>query len=128
MTVWAGATAERPVRPVRPDILVFPPIDADRVRLVRGAQTQYHERVTTSGPSGTAGAQVAVAQLTVEGMHCASCVALIEETLTEREGVTAALVDLDSARAVIEYDPSTLDVEQIRAAIAEAGYAASPVS
>jgi P-type Cu+ transporter len=84
--------------------------------------------VTTSEPSNTHDAQVAVAQLTVEGMHCGSCVALIEETLTEREGVTAALVDLDSARAVIEYDPSTLDVEQIQAAIAEAGYSATPVS
>jgi copper chaperone CopZ len=61
-------------------------------------------------------------------MHCGSCVALIEDTLNERHGVTAALVDLDSARAVIEYDPSTLDVEEIRAAIAEVGYAAAPVS
>ena len=61
-------------------------------------------------------------------MHCGSCVALIEETLNEREGVTAALVDLDSARAVIEYDPSTLGVEEIRAAIAGAGYSAAPVS
>ena len=61
-------------------------------------------------------------------MHCGSCVALIEETLNEREGVTAALVDLDSSRAVIEYDPSALDVEEIRAAIAEAGYSATPVS
>jgi copper chaperone CopZ len=76
----------------------------------------------------TSGAQIAVAQLTVEGMHCGSCVALIEETLNERAGVTAALVDLDSARAVIEYDPSTLDLEEIRAAIAEAGYSATPVS
>jgi hypothetical protein len=29
---------------------------------------------------------------------------------------------------VIEYDPSTLDVEQIQAAITEAGYSATPVS
>ena len=84
--------------------------------------------VTSSGTSDTPGAQIAVARLTVEGMHCGSCVALIEETLNEREGVTAALVDLDSARAVIEYDPSTLDVEEIRAVIAGAGYSATPVS
>ena len=82
----------------------------------------------TSSGNDTAGARIAVAQLTVEGMHCGSCVALIEETLSEREGVTAALVDLDSSRAVIEYDPSALDVEEIRAAIAEAGYSATPVS
>ena len=61
-------------------------------------------------------------------MHCGSCVELIEETLLEREGVTAALVELDSARAVIEYDPSALGVREIRAAIAEAGYSATPVS
>ena len=91
-------------------------------------QAPYHGGVTPSGTPGTPGAPVTVAQLTVEGMHCGSCVALIEETLNEREGVTAALVDLDSARAVIEYDPSTLDVEEIRAAIAEVGYSATPVS
>jgi P-type Cu+ transporter len=71
---------------------------------------------------------VATARLSVEGMHCGSCVALIEETLNERDGVKAALIDLDSARAVVEYDPSTLAVEDIRAAIAEAGYSATPVS
>lgn len=91
-------------------------------------QAQYHGGVTSSVTPDTPGAQIVVAQLTVEGMHCGSCVALIEETLNEREGVTAALVDLDSARAVIEYDPSMLDVEGIRAAIAEAGYSATPVS
>ncbi len=84
--------------------------------------------MTPLGTPGTPGAQVAVAQLTVEGMHCSSCAALIEETLDEREGVTAAAVDLDSARAVVEYDPSALDVEDIRAAIAEAGYSATPLS
>ena len=61
-------------------------------------------------------------------MHCDSCVALIEEILNEHEGVTASLVDLDSARAVVEYDPSALDLDDISAAIAEAGYSASPVS
>ena len=92
------------------------------------APSPYDIAVTASEPADTPGAGVAVAQLTVEGMHCGSCVALIEETLAEREGVTAALVDLESARAVIEYDPSTLDVGQIRAAIAEVGYSATPVS
>jgi copper chaperone len=61
-------------------------------------------------------------------MHCGSCVSLIEETLGERDGVRAALVDLESGRAVVEYDASVLDVEAIRAAIAEVGYAATPVS
>jgi copper chaperone len=78
-------------------------------------------------PSPTHGpAAGAVVTLSVEGMHCGSCVALIEEVLGEQAGVSSASVDLDSARAVVEYDPSQLDVGRIQAAIVEAGYAASP--
>ena len=80
--------------------------------------------------SGTPSAdQIAVAQFTVEGMHCGSCASRSSRRpSTERDGVTAAFVDLDSARAVVEYDPSALDVEEIRVAIDEAGYSATPVS
>ncbi len=76
----------------------------------------------TDGDSGSA----ATATLAVAGMHCGSCVALIEETLAEQPGVRSASVDLDSARAVVDYDPSLLGVEQLTAAISEAGYAATP--
>jgi copper chaperone CopZ len=69
-----------------------------------------------------------VAHLSIDGMHCGSCVELIEETLEEQPGVAKASVDLESTRAVVEYDPSQLDVDEIRAAIAEAGYSATPVS
>ncbi len=79
----------------------------------------------TTRSAGTG--QITVTHLSVDGMHCGSCVALIEETLAERAGVKAASVDLDSARAVVEYVPSQLDVDEIRAAIAEAGYSATPV-
>ena len=74
-----------------------------------------------------AGAGTAVVHLAVDGMHCGSCSALIEETLADQAGVTTASVDLDAARAVVEYDPAQLDVDGIRAAIADAGYAATPV-
>lgn len=86
----------------------------------------YHGLVTSSGTSSAN--QIAVAQFTVEGMHCGSCVSLIEETLAERDGVKVALVDLDSARAVVEYDPSALAADEIRTAIEDAGYSATPVS
>ncbi len=68
----------------------------------------------------------ATAVFAVEGMHCGACVALIEETLVEQEGVTKASVDLESARAVVEYDPERLDSDRLAEAIVEAGYAASP--
>ena len=38
----------------------------------------------------------------------------------------SATVDLDSARAVVTFDPSTIDVDALTAAVAEAGYAATP--
>jgi copper chaperone len=60
-------------------------------------------------------------------MHCGSCVALIEETLTEQAGVSAASVDLGSARAVVHFDPSLMDADALRATVAEAGYSATVV-
>ena len=80
-----------------------------------------------ASPEPTGTGQVATVELAVEGMHCVSCVALIEETLGEHTGVASAAVDLDSARAVVGYDPSQLGVEDLQASIAEAGYSATPV-
>jgi copper chaperone CopZ len=61
-------------------------------------------------------------------MHCGACVALIEESLTERSGVSTASVDLESARAVVHYDAAQLGPDDLRAIIAEAGYSATTVS
>ena len=76
--------------------------------------------------SETAGGGTTV-ELNVTGMHCGSCSALIEESLAEHPAVTAASVDLDSARAVVEYDPSQLDADGLCAVVAEVGYTATPV-
>lgn len=67
------------------------------------------------------------AELMVTGMHCASCAALIEELLAEQEGVQAATVDLDEARARVEYDSALLSVDELVGTITGAGYAAAPV-
>jgi Cu+-exporting ATPase len=65
--------------------------------------------------------------LVVTGMHCGSCVALIEESLSEREGVTSASVDLESGRAVVRFDPGVVSVDDLSAIVAEVGYSATPV-
>jgi len=83
--------------------------------------------VTSTDSSAAVPDGTTTVELSVDGMHCGSCSALIEETLAEQAGVTAASVDLDAARAVVRYDPARLDVDGITAAIAEAGYAATPV-
>jgi copper chaperone CopZ len=83
-----------------------------------------HPPASDQQPAGEGGA---TAELTVEGMHCGACVALIEESLSEQPGVNAASVDLDSARAVVRYDPDVVGTDDLRAAIAEAGYSATVV-
>ncbi len=77
---------------------------------------------------GDRGDSLTTAELTVDGMHCGACVALIEESLLDRSGVSAASVDLEAARAVVRYDPSLVSPDDLRATIAEAGYAATLVS
>jgi copper chaperone CopZ len=67
------------------------------------------------------------AELAVEGMHCSSCVALIEESLVDEDGVLGASVDLDSGRARVTFDPARLGVDRIRSVILEAGYPATPI-
>jgi Cu+-exporting ATPase len=69
---------------------------------------------------------VTTVELEVTGMHCASCVALVEETLAEQRGVTRAAVDLPSGGARVDFDPSAVTVDELCAAVAGAGYAAAP--
>ena len=93
----------------------------------------YDVPVTSSlpqTPSESSGPQAGLAtiELVVEGMHCGSCVALIQESLAEQAGVSEARVDLDSGRAVVHYDPDQLGPDDLSATVAEAGYSAIPVS
>jgi Cu+-exporting ATPase len=77
-------------------------------------------------PTTPSAAGAATVELAVTGMHCASCAALIEETLAERSGVAGAAVDLDAGRARVAFDPTAVTVEELCAAVADAGYGASP--
>ena len=59
----------------------------------------------------------------VPAIHCAHCVASIEEEVTEVVGVEAVDVDIDSK--VVTIRGRDLSDEQLRAAIREAGYEAA---
>jgi copper chaperone CopZ len=63
--------------------------------------------------------------LTVDGMHCQSCAALIEETLVRVPGVEVATVDLAAARATVTFDGSALSLDDLCATVASVGYGAS---
>ena len=76
---------------------------------------------STAGPSSGS----TTVELAVEGMHCASCAALIEEVLGEVPAVRSASVDLEAGRASVTFDPSAYSVDDARAAITAAGYQAT---
>lgn len=60
----------------------------------------------------------------VQGMHCASCVRLIERVLSRTEGISQAAVNLATAKTTIDYDPEKVTDEQIESAVASVGYKA----
>lgn len=63
-------------------------------------------------------------EIKIKGMHCHSCVALIEDEVKQLPGVEAIKVNLDAANARVEFDESAVDVSQIKKTIAELGYQA----
>jgi Cu+-exporting ATPase len=62
-------------------------------------------------------------ELPIEGMTCASCANRIERTLNDVEGVTAT-VNFATERAAVQYDPASVEPEQLIGAVEAAGYSA----
>ncbi|MBV9504672.1 MAG: heavy-metal-associated domain-containing protein [Acidobacteriia bacterium] len=60
--------------------------------------------------------------LTVNGMTCGSCARSVESTLASTPGVTKATVDLQAARATVEYDTDLVKPDVLANAVRELGY------
>ncbi len=59
---------------------------------------------------------------TIEGMTCAvGCAATIEKKLANLEGVSAAKVNFESKQAMVTFDPSRLQLQDIAFAVTSAG-------
>ncbi|MCC6179251.1 MAG: HAD-IC family P-type ATPase, partial [Chloroflexi bacterium] len=71
---------------------------------------------------------VATADLSIEGMHCASCVTTIEDSLLRTAGVLSASVNAATAEARVTYLPGQGDLDGITRAIERAGYRAHPTA
>ncbi len=76
----------------------------------------------TSPEALTVTAVVETAQLDIEGMHCASCVARVERELSGVPGVVDASVNLIGEEARVRYTPTAVDVSQLEQAVERAGY------
>jgi copper chaperone len=57
----------------------------------------------------------------VTGMTCSHCVNAVQAEVARIPGVTGVAVDLDTARITIE-SAGDVNVAELRAAVAEAGY------
>ena len=58
----------------------------------------------------------------IEGMSCKHCVMAVRKAIESLNGVQSAEVDLEAKQAIVDFDEKKLKLEDIRAAIQEAGY------
>ena len=60
--------------------------------------------------------------LKIEGMHCAGCSTRLERVLNNLEGVEEAKVSLEEKQTTIKFDETKTNIENIKEAIADAGF------
>lgn len=60
----------------------------------------------------------------IKGMHCASCVRVIERSLSKTLGVKEANVNLATEKATVTYDDAECNPTQLATAVANVGYTA----
>jgi copper chaperone CopZ len=61
-------------------------------------------------------------QLTVRGMTCGNCARGVERKLASTPGVVKATVDLEGARATVEYEAGAASPESLANAVRQLGY------
>ncbi|MBA3462463.1 MAG: heavy-metal-associated domain-containing protein [Deltaproteobacteria bacterium] len=64
--------------------------------------------------------------LEVQGMTCPSCIRHVSSALTELDGVGAVEVKLRDGVVVVKHDATQAPIDQLIAALDEAGYASKP--
>lgn len=60
----------------------------------------------------------------VKGMHCASCVLVIEKSLKGLDGVSEASVNFATEQATVSYDPAVVTPTNLASAVSSVGYRA----
>ncbi|MFO7831480.1 MAG: heavy metal translocating P-type ATPase [Desulfuromonadaceae bacterium] len=66
------------------------------------------------------------ARFDIAGMNCANCAATIEKQVRALDGVTEVAVNFARNSGQVSYDPTLIQVEDIYAAVKDAGYRAWP--
>jgi copper chaperone CopZ len=60
--------------------------------------------------------------LKIVGMHCAGCAFNVEKALQDIPGVTAAKVNLNAAKAVVDFEPDKTNEKEMAKAVKQAGF------
>ncbi len=60
----------------------------------------------------------------ITGMHCQSCVTVIEKSLNKLNGVKKGVVNLTTEKATVDFDPSKVSEKQILETVSKKGYKA----
>ncbi|OAK97865.1 heavy metal translocatin [Phaeosphaeriaceae sp. SRC1lsM3a] len=79
-------------------------------------------------PASAATAHMATTTLKIEGMTCGACTSAIESGFQGVEGVGHVSISLVMERAVVQHDPETISVEQIKEIIEDRGFDAEVLS
>lgn len=64
--------------------------------------------------------------LLLDGLHCAGCVNRVERALRAMPGILEATVNYTNHRALVRYDPATVDESDLVGEVEALGYAAAP--
>ena len=60
----------------------------------------------------------------IKGMHCASCVMVLERSLKKVDGVLQATVNLATEKATVTYNPAKVTDDKLSSAVSNVGYQA----
>ena len=71
---------------------------------------------------------MATTVLTVPDISCEHCVRSVTEALTPINGIQTVTVDIPSKQVTVAYDQSQVDVEKMKAVLAEEDYPVASVA
>ncbi|MGE5098031.1 MAG: heavy metal translocating P-type ATPase, partial [Betaproteobacteria bacterium] len=93
----------------------------EREDLTAFDEPAIRERFVRELPEG-----LAEADILLEGLRCAACAWLVEQSLARSVGVTSAEVHFSARRARVRFDPALAKPSDVLSAVARVGYGAWP--
>lgn len=91
------------------------------------APSPVASKASFTGPKNDSGSNKRV-NLSLFGMHCSSCAAIIEKSLKKVPGVVSANVNFAAEKASVVYDETLVGAKALIDAVAKAGYKAEEMN